>query len=255
MSQSGTKVAAGKARVRARLIQIRKTRRQGALGLAEIIGLAVAGFTVLLVLVGYFYFLAPAQSRLNAAQLERDRLKKQVSITQDQFTKGLGTKATVEKITESLNNFENVRLIERNGGRMLLYEDLNQLIARNGLRNTAGPTYTTLEPLGTKSAAAAAAAASNTAATKWQSVYPGIAVNVTVEGPYPNVRHFVRDIESGKQFIIINAVELERATESNTSPTESGKPANGLVSLRLDLAVYFQKAGAGIEPAAGSEAR
>lgn len=251
MSQSSAKIAAGGAKIRARLVQIRKTRRQGALGLAEIIGLTVAGFTLLLVLIGYFYFLVPAQSRLNAALLERDRLQKQVRVTQDEFTKGLGTKATVEKITESLNDFENVRLVERAGGRMLLYEDLNQLISRNGLRNTAGPTYTTLESLGTRSAAAASAAASNTAATKWQSAYPGIAVNVTVEGPYPNIRHFVRDIESGKQFIIINAVELERATESNTQPTESGKSANGLVSLRLDLAVYFQKTGAGAEPVAG----
>src|SRR6185312_16098939 len=217
MSQSSAKLAAGGAKIRARLIQIRKTRRQGALGLAEIIGLAVAGLTVLLVLVGYFYFLIPVQSRLNTALLERD----------------------------SLNDFENVRLLERDGGRMMLYEDLNQLITKNGLRNTAGPSYTTLESLGTRSAAAASAAAANSAATKWQSVYPGIAVNVTVEGPYQNVRHFVRDIESGKQFIIINAVELERATESNSLPTEEAKSGNGLVSLQLDSAVYFQKAAQG----------
>src|SRR6185312_2948842 len=245
MSQSSAKLAAGGAKIRARLIQIRKTRRQGALGLAEIIGLAVAGLTVLLVLVGYFYFLIPAQSRLNTALLERDRLKVQVNSTNNDLLKGMGTKATVEKITDSLHDFENVRLLERDGGRMMLYEDLNQLITKNGLRNTAGPSYTTLESLGTRSAAAASAAAANSAATKWQSVYPGIAVNVTVEGPYQNVRHFVRDIESGKQFIIINAVELERATESNSLPTEEAKSGNGLVSLQLDSAVYFQKAAQG----------
>ena len=253
MSQSSAKIAASGAKVRARLVQIRKTRRQGALGVAEILGLAVAGFTVLLVLISYFYFLVPAQSRLNGALLERDRLRKQVAMSQDQYTIGMGTKATVEKITDSLNDFEKIRLIERSGGRMLLYEDLNQLISKNGLRNTAGPSYTTLEPLGTKTAAAASAAASNTAATKWQSVYPGIAVNVTVEGQYANVRHFVRDIESAKQFIIINAVELERATETNTQPTESGKSGNGLVSLRLDLAVYFQKSGSGVEEPAPAQ--
>jgi Tfp pilus assembly protein PilO len=126
---------------------------------------------------------------------------------------------------------------------MLLYDDLNQLIRTNGLRNTSGPTYTTLESLGTRTAQAAATAGANSAATKWQSVYPGIAVNVTVEGPYQNIRHFVRDIEVGKQFIIINAVELERATESHSQPSEEvGKPNNALVSLRMDLAVYFQKA-------------
>jgi Tfp pilus assembly protein PilO len=249
MNQSTAKLAAGGAKIRARLIQIRKTRRQGALGFAEIIGLSVAGLTVLLVLVGYFYFLVPSQSRLKAQMLERDRLQKQIRVSEAELTSRMDTKAAVEKITESLDNFEKVRLIERGGGRMLLYEDLNQLISKNGLRNTAGPSYTSLESLGTKSATAAAAAASNSGTTKWQSVYPGIAVNVTVEGQYQNVRHFIRDIESGKQFIIINAVELERATESSSEIADSSGKGNGLVSLRMDLAVYFQKPGA--ESAAG----
>jgi Tfp pilus assembly protein PilO len=243
MSQATEKIAAGRERVRARLTRIRKTRRQGALGLAEIVGLSVAALMVLAMLVAYFYFLAPAQSRLNALLLERDRLQKQLRVSRDEFTRGLDAKSTVEKITESLDDFEKVRLVEGSGGRMLLYEDLNQMIYKNGLRNTSGPTYTALEPLGSRRAEAAAAAAANSSSTKWQSVYPGIAVNVTVEGPYGNVRHFVRDIESSKEFIIINAVELERATESNRMPADSDKnsPGGGLVSLRLDLATYFQR--------------
>lgn len=243
MSQSVEKPG-GRARIKARLIQIRKSRRQGVLGLTEIIGLSLAALTILAVLVGYFYFLIPAQTKLSALMLERDRLQKQVDLMQDQVTKGLGTEATVQKIVESLDDFENVVLVDRGGGRMLLYEDLNQLIHKNGLRNTSGPSYTTLEPLGARSAEAVATAAANSAATKWQSVYPGIAVNVTVEGPYQSIRHFVRDIESGKEFIIINAVELERATESNSQPLDAnGKSSAGLVSLRMDLAIYFQKGG------------
>jgi Tfp pilus assembly protein PilO len=251
MSQSSERLAAGRARVRARLTQIHKSRRQGVLGIAEIIALSVGGLMVLMVLVAYFYFLQPAQSRLNAALLERDRLQKQVRVSQDDFTHDLDAKAAVEKITESLNDFETGRLANHEGGRMLLYDGLNQLMHKNALRNTSGPTYTALAPLGSRTAEAAAAVAANSAATKWQSVYPGIAVNVTVEGPYQNVRHFVRDIESSKEFIIINAVELERATESNTQSIEGGdaRPSGGLVSLRMDLATYFQRAGGGNQKA------
>ena len=243
MSQASDKIASGRQRVRARLTHIRKTRRQGTLGLAEIVGLSVAALMVLAVLIAYFYFLAPAQSRLNALLLERDRIQKQLRVSRDEFTRGMDAKTTVEKITESLDDFEKVRLVEGSGGRMVLYEDLNQMIYKNGLRNTSGPSYTALEPLGSRSAEAAAAAAANSSATKWQSVYPGIAVNVTVEGPYANVRHFIRDIESSKEFIIINGVELERATESNKMPADSDKSSTGggLVSLRLDLATYFQR--------------
>src|SRR3954452_13206531 len=120
MSQATQKIAAGRERVRARLTQIRKTRRQGALGLAEIVGLSVAALIVLAVSVAYFYFLAPAQSRLNALLLERDRLQKQLRVSRDEFTRGLDAKSTVEKITESLDDFEEVRLVEGSGGRMLL---------------------------------------------------------------------------------------------------------------------------------------
>jgi Tfp pilus assembly protein PilO len=246
MSQPTGKVAVGSERIRAQLTRIHKARRRGVLGIAEIAGLSAGGLMLLAVLFGYFYFLLPAQSRLASLLLERDRLQQQLRVSQDDFRQGQDTKTTVEKITTSLQDFETLRLIAPGGGRMLLYEDLNQLMHKNGLRNTSGPSYTALEPLGSRSAEQAAAVAANSAATKWQSVYPGIAVNVTVEGPYQNVRHFVRDIESSKEFIIINAVELERATESNSQPVESGPkaaPGGGLVSLRLDLATYFQRSG------------
>ena len=64
-------------------------------------------------------------------------------------------------------------------------------------------------PPGTKSTSG------KTVATKWQSFYPGIAVMVTVEGQYQNVRHFIRDVERSKQFVVINEVELQRATQNN----------------------------------------
>lgn len=243
MSQPSEKLAPARERVRARLTRIHKATRRGVLGIAEIAGLCAGGLMLLAVVVGYFYFSAPAQSRLASLMLERNRLQKQLHVSQDDFLRGQDTQATVQKITASLQDFETDHLAARGSGRMLLYEELNQLINKNGLRNTSGPTYTALEPLGSRSAEQAAAVAANSAVTKWQSVYPGIAVNVTVEGQYQSIRHFVRDIESNKEFIVINAVELERATESNVQPSAAGtdKSGNGVVSLRLDLAIYFQR--------------
>ena len=122
---------------------------------------------------------------------------------------------------------------------MDLYDQLNQLIVKNGLRNTSGPTYTTLETTGSK------AVPGKSMNTKWQSAYPGIAVAVTVEGQYQSVRHFIRDIENSKQFIIINQVELQRATENNSAPVANGESGSGsrgsLVSLQLNMATYFQR--------------
>ena len=76
--------------------------------------------------------------------------------------------------------------------------------------------------------------------------YPGIAVSITVEGPYQRVRRFVREIESSRQFLIINEVELESVTQSGvaTDPSTAGGTTGGratLVSLRLEMATYFQR--------------
>ena len=137
---------------------------------------------------------------------------------------------------------------------MDLYGELNQLIIKNNLKNTSGPAYTPLDPAGTK------AASGKSVTTKWQSFYPGIAVMVTVEGQYQDVRRFIRDVERSKQFVVINEVELQRASQNSSpvsvdenataTPAAAGSGTRGsLVSLQLNMATYFQRANAGQQPA------
>jgi Tfp pilus assembly protein PilO len=225
--------------IRMKFQRIRKSRRSGMFGVAEIIALAGSVIILLTVLFSYFYFLIPARSHLEERQLERSRLQNQLRGSNDLMRQGQNTQSTVDKITESLTDFEDNRLPNRNQGRMGLYDELNQLIRKNGLRNTSGPSYTTLESLDSKKSTSGAKSAS----AKWHSVYPGIGVSLTVEGSYQNLRRFIRSLEVSKQFIIINAIELERATETNTAESASTSGARGsLVSLRLDMATYFRRA-------------
>ena len=231
-------------RIRSGFETLNISRQREILGPAELIALAGSGLLVLLVIVSYFYFLAPARSRLEALKLERTRLEKELRNSQLIVRQGQSTEATVQTITESLEGFENNRLVSANNGRMGLYDSLNQMIRKNALRNTSGPTYTPLDPAGQKSSTTGAKSAS----AKWQSLYPGIAISLTVEGPYQNLRRFIRDVETTKQFIIINSVELESATETSAAPpSEEGttvNPRSSLVSLRLELATYFRRSSA-----------
>jgi Tfp pilus assembly protein PilO len=235
-----THVPSKRDRMRVRIQDFNSSRGQRVLGPAEIIGLAGSVLILLLVIVSYLYFLVPARSRLAGLEAERSRLQTQFRLSKDAVSHGQSTEARVQGITQSLDDFESRRLAGANSGRMGLYDSLNSLIRKNALRNTSGPTYTPLEPAGSKTATGAKAAN-----TKWQSIYPGITISVTVEGQYQNLRRFVQDIETNKQFVIINSVELERATETNTSPPVEGESTGGarsaLVSLRLDMATYFQR--------------
>jgi Tfp pilus assembly protein PilO len=226
--------------IRARVQKLSVSSQGGILGPAEIISLAGSFFVLVLVVVGYLYFQMPARSRLTTLQLERARLQSQLRYSENAVLEGQTTENAAQHITQSLDVFENNKLLTASRGRMSLYDALNDLIRKNGLRNTSGPTYTPLDAAGTKTATGG-----TKTNTKWQSIYPGVAVSVTVEGPYPNLRRFVRDLETTKQFVIINAVELERSTDTNTQPEPEGDPTGGArnsaVSLRLDMATYFQR--------------
>jgi hypothetical protein len=248
-----------------RLDQIKRAPAISMLGLPELIGLAGAALLALLTIFAYFYFYLPAHSRLAATERERDLLQVQKRASEKLFE---GTNNTSEEVTKrlaSVSDFEGNWLSVSGPGRMSLYAELNNLIRSNGLRNTAGPSYSPLEPLGSKPQTQATESAEKQGIAKWQSIYPGVLVSVTVEGPYQSVRHFVHDIESSRHFLIINSVELEGVRDSGASqemplPLPVTKPQSrpgamrsvivpptagsrgSQVSLRLDLSMYFQRA-------------
>ena len=238
--QTSTPQTSKRDRIRASFNNL-SPREQQIFGPAEIIGLAGSVLILLLVVVGYLYFLVPANSHLVGLQAQRSLLQAQLKDLQSVIKGGESTEATVQKINQSLDEFESGHLLGPDSGRMALYDSLNVLIRKNGLRNTSGPTYTTLESSNSK----ASSTGSRSANTKWQSVYPGIAISVTVEGQYQNLRRFVHDLEANNQFIIINSVELERSTETNNLLPAEGEPATGArvspVSLRLEMTTYFQR--------------
>ncbi|HKQ99252.1 MAG TPA: GspMb/PilO family protein [Pyrinomonadaceae bacterium] len=241
---TGKTASVRRKQIRVRVDRLRQSRQRSILGMAEIAGLAGSAVMLLAVVFVYLYFYSPAQSRLATAQLERARLQQNLSKLQKDVDVRGSTQDNINEISQSLEKFESERLVARDAGRLTLYNVFIQLIRSNGLRNTSGPVYNYLEA---KDSGASQTAASRTVNSRWQSLYPGIAVTVTVEGQYANLRHFVRDIEASNQFIIINAVELERASDVEGSvvsaaPEAVAPPARPtLVSLRLDMAAYFRR--------------
>lgn len=221
-------------RIQVNLQRLRGTRYGGMFGPAELIALGGSLLVLFVAVISYVYFLVPARSNLETSRQEQTRLRALLASQRKVVQEGQTTEAAANSILASLDEFEGRGLNERTAGRMQLYDELNQLIRKNGLRNTSGPTYTQLDPTGSKTAAKGTN-------TKWQSVYPGIGVSVTVEGPYQNLRRFIRDLEGSNVFVIVNGVELERA-ETAGGAAEAGGNRSSLVSLRLDMSTYFQRA-------------
>ncbi|HEY6805147.1 MAG TPA: GspMb/PilO family protein [Pyrinomonadaceae bacterium] len=216
-----------------------ESRRSKMFGPAEAVALVTSCFVLLLVILSYLYLVVPARARLATVKVDQSRVQANVDKLKGLVHEGQNTEQTVDQIMTSLNDFESVSLVKSDEGRMSLYGELNELIIKNGLKNTSGPAYTALEPLGTK-----VTPGGTSVSTKWQSVYPGIGVVVTIEGPYQNLRHFIQDLERTKQFVIINQVELQRAENSSqiAASAEEGSGTRGSqVSLQLNMAMYFQR--------------
>ena len=232
-----------------RISEFLDSRRGKMFGVAEVVALAGSCFILALVLLSNLYFLVPARSKVASLYSDRQQTLTNLETLDKLYNKEKNTKQNVDSITSSLNDFETRYLLREDQGRMDLYREVNELIVKNGLRNTSGPTYTALDPAGTKSTAG------KTVSTKWQSFYPGIAVMVTVEGEYQNVRHFIRDVERSRQFVVINEVELQRASQ-NSGPASLDAEGGGgggaagsgtrgsLVTLQLSMATYYQRASA-----------
>ena len=235
----------------ARFNEFLSSRRGKMFGIAEVAALAGSCFVLAIVLFSYLYFVVPARSRITSLNADRKQVQTNLQTLDAVVNKEQNTKDQVDRVAASLENFETAHLLRQDEGRMDLYEELNQLIVKNGVRNTSGPTYTPLDPTGMKSSTG------KTTTTKWQSFYPGIAVMVTVEGQYQDVRRFIRDVERSKQFVVINEVELQRANE-NSAPVAAeeggGSGTRGsLVSLQLNMTTYFQRDNGETNPPAGQE--
>ncbi|HEX8142255.1 MAG TPA: GspMb/PilO family protein [Pyrinomonadaceae bacterium] len=241
---------ARRAQVRVRIDKLRQSRQRSMFGVPELAGFAASLLILISAVFAYLYFLVPSYSRLASLQRERTLLQEQLRGAQEGMTRNTDAQATVEEINLSVERFERERLPSRNEGRMSLYNALNQMIRSNSVRNTAGPTYAALDPLTTNAQGRTVAAANKPGNAKWQSLYPGIGVSVTVEGQYANLRRFIRDLEASNQFLVINDVELEKATNTDeaaaaltSAPGQTPRPATRgtLVSLRLELAAYFRR--------------
>ena len=239
-------------------------RKRGPLGVPEIAALGVAALLLLTAILSYLFLLAPQNSRVQALKSEREELERRLKNQQSSLGEGKDTQQRVGEILASLNTFEIDRLGQASSGSKTVIEELNRLILKNNIRISGGVSFTQLQETAPDADPNKAQRREEGAQRVVQSVFPGIGVTLTVEGTYANLRHFIRDIEADRQFVVIDAVELEGVTDSN-APSSAGAVAAGpvgvegqpgvqlpatpstpsrgaLVSLRLDMAAYFRRA-------------
>ncbi|MBC7900984.1 MAG: hypothetical protein H7070_13140 [Saprospiraceae bacterium] len=189
---------------------------RGMWGPAETATAGLALLTVIAVVLLYIFFVVPSNRELEKTKAERDRLEREVASAKAKYGDITSTETQVAKLISSVEDFEASHLPIAVTGKSALYQRINGLIAGYGLINTTGPDYAPLEiadqDQGNRSD-------EEKGRSKFQSLFPGVYVTTTVEGSYQNLRGFIRDIETGREFVVISAVELE-PSDSEQKETE-----------------------------------
>ncbi len=234
----------------------------GMWGIPEMITVALASLTVLVLLFIYLFLVMPAQKELEQNRAKRDEVEKKYKEAERKFGNITDPHSQVRVLVDSVSDFESRFLKNEIIGKTAIYQRLNGLINAYGLINTTGPDYQPLE-ISEEERRRGGDSEAQRGRSKFQSIFPGVYVTMTVEGSYLNLRRFIRDIESSDEFIVISSIELEPTEDNETEETvntitvqqtnapgtttarrpapPSGKTRGKVISLRLELAAYFQR--------------
>lgn len=238
----------------------------GMWGPAEIGVVGVASLAVIAALAAYFFFTLPAKRELERNRATRDRLEAELTSAKAKYGDITNIEAHVAKLVSSVSDFESAYLPVAASGNTALYQKLNGLMAAHGLVNTSGPDYA---PLEITRVGENEQSEEERGRSRYRSLFPGTYVTMTLEGPYANLRRFIREIETGNDFVIISAIELEPSDSQPTAERESaqqpvqmnpgfpgmGQPVGNpnqvrrpkgrthgeVVSLRMEMAAYFRR--------------
>lgn len=237
----------------------------GMWGQTELITMGLALFAVLTVVLIYIFLVIPANRENENNRAQREKLQTELLSATEKYGGITDTQTHVEKLMASVDDFESNNLPIAENGRTALYQRVNGLIAAYNLIPTSGPDYAALE---TADQDAGVQSDEERGRSKYKSLFPGVYVTMTVEGSYQNLRRFIREIETGREFVVVSAVELEpseaeqqRPGQNNQNPNqvaagpntlpdtagpvlsarERGKMHGEIVSLRLEMAAYFRR--------------
>lgn len=191
------------------------------------IGVLGAGLlAVLAAILLYVFFVVPSNREIEAKRAQKEKLEAEMISAREKYGRLESDENHIAKLISSVNDFEAMSLPNPVNGRTALYQRLNGLIASYGLVNSSGPDYQPLEIV----EKGKEENEEKSGKSKFRTFFPGVFVSMTVEGPYVNLRRFLREIETGNEFVVINSVELEPSDAEQDKPagtTQAGMPGGG----------------------------
>ena len=159
---------------------------------------------VITVLLVYVFVVAPSNREVANNRLRLSNLESELASAREKYGSIESTQTQVSVLLSSVSEFESQHLPPAATGRTALYQRINSLIASYGLTNTTGPDFV---PLELADDTQGKQTEDEKGKAKFRSIFPGVYVTTTLEGPYQNLRRFIKDIETGNEFVVVSSVE------------------------------------------------
>lgn len=214
----------------------------GMWGQVEIATVGVSLLAILSVILFFVFFVIPAKKEVENNRAERDRLERELVSARAKFGTEKSTETRVAELVSSVTDFETRFLPIASNGKTSLYQRINGLIGAYGLVNTTGPDYVPLEIADGRNNQTSE---ENSGRSKFQSIFPGVYVTMTLEGSYQSLRRFIGEVERTDQFVVISAVELE---PSETKEKEKQNQQNQPLQTNNGMQNFPNAAGNPINP-------
>lgn len=209
----------------------------GMWGSLEIGAVAAGALVLAAVVMVYFFWVIPSNRELISNRSEADRLEGELVSARSKYGQITNTQTKVGELVSSVDDFETQYLPLPTNGQAALYQRLNGLIDAYGLVNTTGPDYA---PLETADQNVGQQTDEQKGRAKFRSLYPGVYVSTTLEGSYQNLRRFIREIETGREFIVISAIELAPSEgEKQKDQTKPDQTQNAAANTAVPVKPTF----------------
>ena len=208
---------------------------------AEMLALAVALIVVAVAVTRYWTALRPEQARLH--QLEQQLADQQHDIILS--TGGVPSTTSPSDIAQqaldSLEQFKTNHLKRLQSGEIELLNEVNALAKKSSVQLMSGIDTTRKIPGQNEEDAAAGQkkASKQRKPEEILAVFPALAARFSVSGEYTNLRTFISALESSKQFLLVNTVNITNQEGKTTGRGRRVEAAGGLM-LSIEMTAYFR---------------
>lgn len=219
------------------------------LRLSTVEALALLAALVFIAIVSLFYFtrVQPLTAQVESIRSREAELRTRIEKRNTEEKKRQDQINNAEEILGSLKDFEN-GLKENEEGMAQIINEIDSLGKTNKI--VVGDASYRVEDAQMLVDEKGEPLPDSALKDKKETIYPGMAIDTTVIGDYPNLRRFISALEQSRQFLIINSlafqgegdkVRRETAKLGNAAPVELSSPDAVPVSLKVELDTYFRR--------------